>query len=279
MTEVHNDHARGRLSLRISTERFTFAHYDPEGDPSFRAVDYPTDNRHSLTANLKTICQDNPFVGSGYASVRILLAGVPCVVVPLELFDGERAAEFYYACMPREGRQTVLYHVLPLRLVLLYAVDRTFCQLLQEHFPGAHVQSSVVPVMEHLLARSREDRCRTLYAYFHERRMELYAFDAGHFLLHNVFRCAHGDDVLYYALYVWQQLGFDQQTDALCLIGSVPGGEATQRGLQRYVARVNTLHPVAEFRRAPYAVEGGDFDLQASFCPVDMQEADHQLKQ
>lgn len=271
MTEVHFAPAHNQLSLRISTERFTFAIYNPDGDPAFRVADYPTDCRRSLTANLKSICKDNLFVGQDYRLVRVLLAGVPCVVVPQEVFDSAREAEFYYACMPREGRQTVLHHVLPAGLVLLYAVDRTFCQLLCEQFPGAHVQSSVVPVMEHLLARSRKNSRRTLYVYFHEKRMELYAFDAGKFLLHNIFRCTQSDDVLYYVLYVWQQLGFDQQTDELCLIGPMPGDATTFQGLQRYVAQVNTVHPIAEFRRAAYATEEGDFDLQASFRTTEIQ--------
>ncbi len=275
MTEVHFDKAHYQLRLRISTERFTFAVYDPEGEPSFHTADYPTDCRHSLTANLKTICKDNPFVGQDYRSARILLAGTPCVVVPQELFDSMRAADFYYACMPKENRQTVLSRTLPGGLVLLYAVDRTFGQLLLEYFPDACLESSVVPVMEHLLERGQGGAGRTLYAYFHERQMELYAFDAGKFLLHNAFRCTQGDDVLYYALYVWQQLGFDQLEDELCLIGRVPGASATLEGLQRYVARVNTVHPVAEFRRAGYAMsEGVDFDLQASFRAAETMRED-----
>ena len=35
MTEVHFDKAHYQLRLRISTERFTFAVYDPEVEPSF----------------------------------------------------------------------------------------------------------------------------------------------------------------------------------------------------------------------------------------------------
>ena len=270
MTEANFDYNRTadyQLCLRISAERFTFALYDPDGNPPFHTVDYPTDCRHSLTANLKTICKDNnPFVGHPYQSIHILLTGKPCIAVPAELFDEERAESFYYACMPKITNERVLCHVMTSNdIVLLYGIDRTFCQLLLEYFPGAHIQVSSVSVMEYLHKRSRTSKGHKLYAHFHARQMDVYAFDGENFLLHNAFRCTQSNDVLYYLLYIWQQLGFDQTKDELYLVGRIPEQEHTLKELQRFVAQVAIIHPMAEFKRAAYAKENLDFDLQTAF--------------
>lgn len=255
------------LTLRISPERFTFALYDAEGNPPFYHADYPTDSRHSLPVNLKTLSQDNPFMGHTYRSTHILIAGLPCVAVPKELFDDGQAEALYYGCMPKKDYRTVLCHPLPQDApVLLYAPDRMLCQLLSERFPDANIQAAAVPVMEYLLTRSRIGTSRKMYVHCHERQMDVYAYEAGRFLLNNSFRCTQGNDLLYYALYIWQQLGFDQKKDELYLIGKhIPDRDSTLKELQRFVAQVAVIHPAAEFKRTEYAKADIDFEIQASF--------------
>lgn len=269
MSETNFDYTRTehyRLSLHVGTDAFTYALYDRGSSPAFHRESYPTDRQRSLTANLKTIGKDCPLTGHAFRSVCILLADAPCVAVPQEMFEEGRAESLYYGCMPRVNNQTVLHHVMPQsELVLLYAVDRTFCQLLLEHHPGAQVQASAIPVMEFLHRRSRTGENRKMYVHFHARRMDVYAFEPGKFLLTNSFRCTHGSDVLYFLLYIWQQLGFDQQKDGLFLIGPVPEQEQTLQELRRFVAQVSPIHPSAEFHRAEYAKADLEFDLQASF--------------
>ena len=102
-----------RLCLRISAERFTFALHDETGKPAFYSRDYSTDRERSLTANLKTIFKDNPFAGRTFRHADILLANTPCVAIPREEFEEERAESLYYGCMPRENRQTVFHRALP----------------------------------------------------------------------------------------------------------------------------------------------------------------------
>ena len=94
-----------RLCLRISAERFTFALHDETGKPAFYSRDYSTDRERSLTANLKTIFKDNPFAGRTFRHADILLANTPCIAIPREEFEEERAESLYYGCMPRENRQ------------------------------------------------------------------------------------------------------------------------------------------------------------------------------
>lgn len=256
-----------RLCLRISAERFTFALHDKTGKPAFYSRDYSTDRERSLTANLKTIFKDNPFAGRTFRHADILLANTPCVAIPREEFEEERAESLYYGCMPRENRQTVFHHALPQENpVLLYAADRTFCQLLLEQLPGAHICASVLPVLEYLHRRSLTDDQRKLFVHFHDRRMDVSAYEPGKLLLHNTFRSTQGADVVYYLLYIWQQLGFDQQKDELYLIGRVPDQEHTLRELHRFLAEVAFIHPAAEFKRAAYARGDADFEIQADFA-------------
>lgn len=268
MSETNFDYTqteRYQLSLRIGTDAFTYALYDRASAPAFYQKIYPTDRKRSLTANLKTIGKDCPLTGHTFRSVRVLLADALCVPVPSEVFEVDGAESLYYGCMPRVNNQAVLHYDLPQSdLVLLYGADRTFCQILLEQYPDARIQASAVPVTEFLHRRSLTGENRKMYVHFHDRRMDVYAFESGKFLLFNSFRCTHGSDVLYFLLYIWQQLGFDQQKDTLYLIGSAPEKEQTLTELRRFVAQVSLIYPSSEFHRAEYAKADLEFDLQAS---------------
>ena len=128
------------------------------------------------------------------------------------------------------------------------------------------VGMSVLPVLEYLHRRSLTDDQRKLFVHFHDRRMDVSAYEPGKLLLHNTFRSTQGADVVYYLLYIWQQLGFDQQKDELYLIGRVPDQEHTLRELHRFLAEVAFIHPAAEFKRAANARGDADFEIQADFA-------------
>jgi hypothetical protein len=49
--------------------------------------------------------------------------------------------------------------------------------------------------------------------------MEVFCFDKGNLLLINSFPCKQTTDRVYYLLYIWQQLNYNQEKDELHLTG------------------------------------------------------------
>lgn len=67
-------------------------------------------------------------------------------------------------------------------------------------------------------------------------------------------------------MYVWKQLGMDQQQDELHLVGDIPDKEWLLYNIKLYIRKVNVLNPCAEFNRAPITeIKGMPFDLLALY--------------
>ena len=77
---------------------------------------------------------------------------------------------------------------------------------------------SIMSVRCFRCGRSRAVRLpRQLYVVLHRRRMDVACYAQGNLLFVNSFEYEHTDDILYYILYVWKQVGMDQQKDQLRL--------------------------------------------------------------
>lgn len=86
------------------------------------------------------------------------------------------------------------------------------------------------------------------------------------FQIFNSFNAEHAKDALYFILYVWKQLGFNQMQDELHVSGNVPDKDWFLYNTKLYIKKTFILNPAAEFNRAPITeIKGLPFDLMALY--------------
>ena len=96
--------------------------------------------------------------------------------------------------------------------------------------------------------------------------IEIYAFAPDKFLLKNKFsNLKSSEDFIYFLLYTWKALEFNQEKDELYLIGNSFKYENIVNTLQDFIKQVSIIHPASEFNRADFTKENIPFDLQTSF--------------
>ena len=79
------------LSIRLSTDGFSFSIYNPIHDDSLSIIEKEINASSSLTANLKTLFHESDFLNHPYKRVNIMMAGKRFTIAPLELFEEEQA--------------------------------------------------------------------------------------------------------------------------------------------------------------------------------------------
>ena len=89
-------------------------------------------------------------------------------------------------------------------------------------------------------------------------------------MLINNFKCTETADVIYYLLYVWKQLDFNQERDELHLTGTLRDKESLVKGLQQFVRQLFVINPNTEFSLNGISkAEEIPFDLQTlSLCEL-----------
>ena len=206
------------LSIRLSADGFSFSIYNPLTDNDFCFVPHPVNTGYSMTANLKDMLTKTEALKYPYKRVNILYDSPRFTPVPLELFEDEQMDTIFYHNFPKAkgNNEIVLCNVLGRsNVVILFAMDKHTHLLLTEHFPTARFFSTASPLTEYFARKSRLGNSRKLYTYIREQQMEVFCFDKGNLLLINSFPCKQTTDRVYYLLYVWQQLNYNQERDEL----------------------------------------------------------------
>lgn len=78
------------LSIRLSTDGFSFSVFNPLGDGEFSYYDRAVDESFSLTANLKQTFRELAWLERPFRRVNVLMADKRFTFIPLEFFEDEQ---------------------------------------------------------------------------------------------------------------------------------------------------------------------------------------------
>ena len=86
-----------------------------------------------------------------------------------------------------------------------------------------------------------------------KRAADIIVLQNGMPVLMNSFTCQSTDDVLYYTLNVWKQMGLDQQSDEIYLLGYHSEKATLLEKLGVFIETVVDVNPKVEFNRSEVA--------------------------
>lgn len=257
-----------RITLRISRDALSFAQADGSAPSGISFETFPVRSGVSIAANLRDAFTSCELLSRATPESRAqVLLDAPVMLVPIEEFRQHQAdLLFRHTFTGHEGDQ-VMWAALPsFNVVALFAVNKDLRLVVEDHFADIRWSHVCLPVWTHLHRRSASGLRRRLFAYFHDRSMELFSFQQHRFRYQNTFEQGHVADTVYFVLNVWKQLGFDQKADELHLIGEIPQHDALRDELHQYVQNVYAVGVAADFNRdAVTRVEGFSYDLMAAF--------------
>ncbi len=227
---------------------------------------YQLKNEMSMAANLREAFRELPFLAEK-AERTVLLVSTPVVLMPREDYENtpdiDIEAIYSGVITERRGEEKLAREVSELEAVALFSTNHDLHMVVADNYQNVEVQNVMIPVWKHLYKRYYQSgQRRKLFAYFHDRMVDVCCFEQRRVRFANAFESAHAHDALYYILYVWKQLGMDQQEDDLFVIGDMPHEEWLRGRLGNYLSRVHDINPNADLNRSPLAqIEGMPFDM------------------
>lgn len=264
------------LSIRLSTDGLSFCSYTPDAPQPLTYGEHDVRPVVSMAANLKEALVNEPLLRQDFYRVNVLVCTPQFTVLPAEGFTREQGEQAFRYLFPRQTATYVTFNLLRRSgVAIVFGFDKNIHQLLLDDFPRARFYASASPLTELFAERSISPSGKRLYAYIHEstiarriglqaREMSVYAFHQGRPLLINSYNVGGTDDCLYFLLALWQQLGFDQCDDTLCLAGDSTLSQALSERIERYIHNVQLLDKGSDFgaalKQAPADIP---YDLQA----------------
>lgn len=227
---------------------------------------YPVKSGMSLSANLREAFREEPFLKEP-VDKAVLMVNTPVVLMPkvdyVETEELDAEAMYGYVLTGHKGEVKIVKELPELEAVAIFSVNRDLQMVVGDNCHDVEVENVMLPVWKHFYSHYYQaGQRRKMFVYFHDKSMDVCSFEQRRLRFANVFDAQHAHDALYYMLYVWKQLGMNQQEDDLYIVGGTPHKEWLLTRLKSYVSRVHEINPSASLNRSPLAeIEGMPFDL------------------
>lgn len=232
------------LSIRLSTDGFSFSVLNPLEENGYTTYKYSINEGLSLTANLKQAFKEIEWLNLPYRRINILIASKRFTLVPLEYFEDEQAEAIFYHNFPTQENEIIRYNILHRNdTVIVFGMDKSAYTFLRDQYPQAKFYSQASTFIEFFSSKSRLGNNQKMYVNLQEKATDVYTFERNRLLLANSFSCKEVSDCIYYILYIWKQLGFDQERDELHLTGLLASKEPLLKELRKYIRQVFITNP------------------------------------
>lgn len=255
-----------RLVIRISRNSLSFAAVNIEGNGQIDFEPYTLNPGISMAANMREAFRTQPMLQTAYGRVLVMI-DTPTLMTPIELFHEEEQRTLYLHSYEGHEQDEIAHTVLPdLNCVAIFSVNRDLKLVLDDHFTQPTFIAAIAPVWHYLHQRSYVGVREKLFAYFHDRHMEVFSYGQNRFKFCNTFEARDAHDALYFLLYTWKQISLQADRDEMHLVGDIYEQEWLMGELQKYIKRVYTINPSGDFNRSAVTqIEGMPYDLMTLF--------------
>lgn len=255
-----------QLTIRLSHGALSFAVGDPKLDGKMVYDPYEINGSISLSANLREAFENDELLQSGYKHA-LLLTDSPVMLVPKEEYEEEQAPHLYrYSFSGHEKDDIARAEIPELSAFAVYAVNHDIRIVVQDHFKNVNMLPLILPVWRHLYRKAFTGSRQKLFAYFHDKKVNIFRFEHARFRYANTFECDHAHDALYYILYVWKMLGMSNTDDELYLVGDMPHKDWLTENIGKYLSRSFVINEAADFNLNEMAKRDDvPYDLKALY--------------
>lgn len=255
-----------RLTIRIGQHTLSFSALNTDNSNNITYEPYPIRSGISMAANLREAFREINLLQNGWQRAMILIDS-PVLMIPVEEFNESLKNVLYNHAITGHESETVLSTVLPsLNAVAVYSINKDLKLVIDDHFSDVRFTHVCAPVWNHLFRRSFTGVRMKLYAYFHDKKIDVFSFQQNRFRFTNSFDTNLVADAVYFILNVWKQLAFDNKRDELHLVGELPDRDGLAQELHSFVKNVYIINPKAEFNRAPITeIKNLPYDLLTHF--------------
>ena len=212
-----------RLNIYVNNHLMTFYVADHSAADNVAYEPYTVRSGISMAANMREAFKHNTLLNRGYQSAR-LIVDTPTLLIPQQEFDETQVDVYYHHAITGYTNHDIKHEALPnIHAIVLFAVNKDLHLVVKDHFSDIQVSHLMPDIWNKMVSKSYNGNHRRLFAFFRDRKVDIFSFDKNRFRFSNTFNSTHAQDAVYFILNVWTQLAFDTEKDELHLIFSQSG--------------------------------------------------------
>ena len=229
------------LTIYIGPEHFSFSLYDPEGKGSFFYKDLTGENQTDSFSVLKEAFFDNSFFSLPFRKVWIMYRTPVFTFVPNSIYEEKSKEDFLRFQFPENQGRTLNHVVSYTGISVLYQISEEVYQFMLRSFAKSDFIHYSAPLITFFLEGVKNVGNRRMVVNLQEKGLDIFCFSRETFLFGNYFQCKGFSEALYYILFVWKQLQFNQLNDYLHITGDATFKEELTEKLSLYLQHIYQL--------------------------------------
>ena len=223
MTEIK------KIIINTLNDKFKFSITETDGTQAEH--EYAINKKMSVAANLREVFREQSYMKAakttpeGIPSIHaVLKVSTPVVLIPIdEEYDPE--ASYNTSITGYKYDEKCVKEIPLLDAIAIFPLNRDLKMVVEDNCSEIEVSNNIIQVWQTLYKNYfKGTQNRNLFIYFYNEVMNICYFEQHRFRYANSFKMTNNDDMLYYILYVWKQLGMNKETDILSLCGEIPEG-------------------------------------------------------
>lgn len=201
-----------------------------------------TDTGPAFMEFLTGILTAVPWLKDPFKTVKIAYDGKKSTLVPAAYFNQDEKEHFLNFNFSREKEELVFSdHLMPLDAWLIFTVPAPVVDAAREIFPKCRVIHASSLLIESIWINYK-NRITASHVFLHLREplLDLMIFDGKQMYYFNTFTFRAPEDIVYYLIFVLEQLDLNPETIPLVMLGTCEAEESLPDLLNRYMRHIET---------------------------------------
>jgi len=189
---------------------------------------------------LKSVFNAMPWLKNQYKSIRIAYEGKKSTLIPSPLFDVKEREHYLNFGYSFNQEETIFSDALtPLDIQHVYSVPPLVLNSLKTHYPSAGlVHFSSVLIESIWINYKNKINTNRVFLHIRDKMVDLMVFDGRQMSYFNSFAYQNRDDIVYYLIFVMEQLNHNPETIPLVLMGNIEKNSPLYELIFKYVRHV-----------------------------------------
>jgi hypothetical protein len=237
------------LSIQISLDGFSYAILDiPKGKYTvLKSTNFFLKRPRLLFMNIRELMGQDDFLNLKFKSVDIIYSSENFTLVPQAFFHNGYADKFFgFNHEVEKGYLIEKTLLTKAEAWCIFDIPENLKEFLTLKFPKATIKHNLFPLVERSLKENKNfpDR-KQVHLNFFRTYFEIVVLSGIKMLLCNQFNYTGENDVIYYVLYVFDQLKLSPDTTEIVIHGQFQQADPMYQTFKKFIRKTTFAHPTS----------------------------------
>jgi len=223
------------LSIQLGISHFSYCLLNTTTFTYDYAKKYSLSSKEDIATEITEIINNDAIIKADFSSQSVAFVNFPSTLVPNTLYKKEDAKTLLAFNTEVKG-EILIDNILSQKAHLIYAVPESIVSIVSNFFPKAkHKAQESILIQQYSQLNTDTEKA---YLYLNEQKVGITIFKGNKLIFNNTFDYTSKEDLLYYALFSFEQLKISPNSIDVTVFGTIENEDEHFNLLYDYIRNI-----------------------------------------